>query len=279
MATETLQFNGITVGIGGNYHLETLEGLLLGNIEFNSYLIPQTNSSKIVSNYIKSKIITIDIGVRGNDLADFYVKRKALLNAVYPQANELVEFTYTTDEGDIYVFNGALRGVPAENTRAGAYQVLGFSFYIPDGQIRGSILNSQTLSQTGVATGAVLPFTLPVLLGTATGGATINNAGNGYAPINITITGPGTNFTILNQTTNQSMSIDNLSLISGQTIQIDGTAQTVKQSNVSIYQYVTSDSVFPTLAPGNNNLAFYVDTGATSSTQAVITWYNTYVGI
>jgi hypothetical protein len=34
-----------------------------------------------------------------------------------------------------------------------------------------------------------------------------------------------------------------------------------------------------TLAPGNNNLALYVDSGATSDTQAVITWYNTYVGI
>lgn len=279
MATETLQFNGITVGIGGNYHLETLEGLLLGNIEFNSYLIPQTNSSKFVSNYIKSKIITLDIGVRGNDLADFYVKRKALLNAVYPQANELVEFTYTTDEGDIYVFNGALRGVPAENTRAGAYQVLGFSFYIPDGQLRNGTLNSITLSQTGAPTGAVLPWTLPVLLGTPTGGGVINNAGNGLACMNITISGPGTNFTIFNQTTNEKIEIDNLTLNNQQTIVIDCENKTVKQSNVSIYQYVTAESVFPTLAPGNNVINFYVDTGATSSTQAVITWYNTYVGI
>jgi hypothetical protein len=279
MATETLQFNGITVGIGGNYHLETLEGLLLGNIEFNSYLIPQTNSSKFISNYIKSKIITVDIGVRGNDLADFYVKRKALLNAVYPQANELVEFTYTTDEGDVYIFNGALRGVPAENTRSGAYQVLGFSFYIPDGQIRNGTLNSVTLSQTGAPTGAVLPWTLPVLLGAPTGGATLNNAGNGYAPINITISGPGTGFVIYNNLTNEKIEINNLTLNSQQTIEIDGSAQTVKQSGVSIYQYVTADSVFPTLAPGNNTLSFYVSTGATSSTQAVITWYNTYVGI
>jgi hypothetical protein len=279
MATQTLQFNGITIGLGGNYHLETIEGLLLGNIEFNSYLIPQTNASKFVSNYIKSKIITIDVGIRGDDLADFYVKRKALLNAVYPKANQSIEFTYTTDEGDIYVFNGVLRGAPSENTRSGAYQVLGFSFYIPNGQIKGNILNSQTLSQAGVATGAVLPWTLPVLLGAATGGATISNAGNGYAPINITITGPGTNFTILNQTTGESLAIENLTLIAGQTIEIDGTNQTVKQAGVSIYQYVSATSTFINLAPGNNNLAFYVGSGATSQTQAVITWYNTYVGI
>ena len=65
----------------------------------------------------------------------------------------------------------------------------------------------------------------------------------------------------------------------GQIIEVFGSTQTVTQQGLSIYQYVTSDSTFITLAPGNNNLALYVDSGATSDTKAIINWYNTYVGI
>ena len=276
---ETLAFNGITATIGGQYHLANIEGLLISGLEFASYNIPQSNKAGFVSNYAHSKVISIDIAVRGTDINDFYTKRQALLKAIYPNTNQSVVFTYTTEDSKVYTFEGYLRTGVNEGERTGAYQTIGFSIYVPSGTITNGNLNSITLAQTGVASGAVLPWTLPILLGTVSGAGTLTNSGNGYATVNIQIVGPGEGFTILNQTTGDSFKVDGLTLTAGQIIEVFGSTQTVTQQGVSIYQYVTSDSNFITLAPGNNNLALYVDSGATSDTKAIITWYNTYVGI
>jgi len=276
---ETLAFNGITATIGGNYHLANIEGLLIGGIEFSAFNIPQSNKAGFVSNFAHSKVISVDIAVRGSDMADFYDKRQALLKAIYPATNQEVEFVYTTEDSQVYTFKGYLRTAVNEGERSGSYQTVGFSVYVPSGTLTSGNLNSITLAETGVPTGAVLPWTLPVLLGTVSGSATLANTGNGFATVDIEITGPGEGFTILNQTPGKLFKIDGLTLVAGQKIQITGSTLTVTQSGVSIFQFVTSDSQFITLAPGNNNLALYVDLGATSDTKAVITWYNTYVGI
>jgi hypothetical protein len=276
---ETLAFNGITATIGGDYHLANIEGLLIGGLEFSAFNIPQSNKASFVSNFAHSKVISIDIAVRGSDIADFYLKRQALLKAIYPATNQEVSFVYTTEDSQVYTFEGYLRTGVNEGERTGAYQTIGFSIYVPSGTITNGNLNSATLSQTGVPTGAVLPWALPVLLGTVSGSATLANAGNGYATVDIEITGPGEGFTIFNQTTGILFKVDGLTLTAGQKIQITGDDLTVTQSGTSIFQFVTPESTFITLAPGNNNLALYVDSGATSDTQAVITWYNTYVGI
>lgn len=276
---ETLAFNGITATIGGQYHLANIEGLLIGGLEFSAYNIPQSNKASFVSNYAHSKVISVDIAVRGTDIADFYTKRQELLKAIYPATNQSVIFTYTTEDNRVFTFEGYLRTAVNEGERTGAYQTIGFSIYVPSGTLTNGNLNSITLAQTGVASGAVLPWTLPILLGSVSGAGTLANAGNGYATVDIQIVGPGEGFTILNQTTGQSFKVDGLTLTAGQIIEVFGSTQTVTQQGVSIYQYVTSDSEFITLAPGNNNLALYVDSGATSDTKAIITWYNTYVGI
>jgi hypothetical protein len=276
---ETLAFNGITATIGGDYHLANIEGLLIGGLEFSAFNIPQSNKASFVSNFAHSKVISIDIAVRGSDIADFYLKRQALLKAIYPATNQEVSFVYTTDDSQVYTFKGYLRTAVNEGERTGSYQTIGFSIYVPSGTITNGNLNSATLEQTGVPTGAVLPWTLPILLGSVSGSATLANDGNGFATVDIEITGPGEGFTILNQTTGILFKVDGLTLTAGQKIQITGDDLTVTQSGTSIFEFVTSDSQFITLAPGNNNLALYVDSGATSDTQAVITWYNTYVGI
>ena len=276
---ETLVFNGITATIGGDYHLANIEGLLIGGLEFSAFNIPQSNKASFVSNFAHSKVISIDIAVRGSDMADFYTKRQALLKAIYPATNQEVSFVYTTEDSQVYTFKGYLRTAVNEGDRTGSYQTIGFSIYVASGTITNGNLNSVTLTQTGAPTGAVLPWTLPILLGSVSGSATLANSGNGYATIDIEITGPGEGFTILNQTTGKLFKVDGLTLTAGQKIQITGDDLTVTQSGVSIFEFVTSDSQFITLAPGNNNFALYVDSGATSDTKAVITWYNTYVGI
>jgi hypothetical protein len=276
---QSLTFNGQTVEIGGALHLSRIEGLLTGGIEFASYNIPQSNSSAFVSNYSHSRVISVDIAIRGTTLIDFYQKRQALMWALYPPQQPPITFTYTSDDDEVYTFEGYLRTTPNEGQRNGTYQEIGISIFVPSGTINKGNLNSITLDRTGVSSGVVLPWTLPVLLGEVSGTAVVVNNGNSYSPLEITIIGPGEGFTILNQTNGQSFKVDGLSLIAGQEIEISGTDLTVKQAGVSIYQFVTSDSQFISLTPGNNTLAFYVDSGATDETSAVITWFNTYGSI
>ncbi|MGA1047925.1 MAG: hypothetical protein ACO3UU_07930, partial [Minisyncoccia bacterium] len=122
---ETLAFNGITATIGGQYHLANIEGLLISGLEFASYNIPQSNTAGFVSNYTHSKVISIDIAVRGTDINDFYTKRQALLKAIYPNTNQSVVFTYTTEDSKVYTFEGYLRTGVNEGERTGAYQTIG----------------------------------------------------------------------------------------------------------------------------------------------------------
>jgi hypothetical protein len=276
---QSLTFNGQTVEIGGALHLSRIEGLLTGGIEFASYNIPQGNTSAFVSNYSHSRVISVDIGIRGSSLVDFYEKRQALMLALYPPQQSPITFTYTSDDNEVYTFEGYLRTTPNEGQRNGTYQEIGISIFVPSGTINKGNLNSITLEQTGVASGVVLPWTLPVLLGDVSGTAVVVNNGNSYSPLDISIIGPGLDFTIINQTNGQSFKIEGLSLIAGQTIEVSGTDLTVKQAGVSVYQYVASDSQFLQLTPGNNTLAFYVGSGETADTKAIITWYNTYGSI
>lgn len=270
--------NGLDIGQTNPYIITKFKSSVIGAMKLNTYEIPQTSAVKFVSNYGKGITMEFEMSILASTHEQLLTYIRTLENALYPNANIALDIVMYTDNNDIYRMQGYL-ATDIEYTRQVTYAELSFTILVPNGKILNNTLNSVTLSQTGAPTGAVLPWTLPVLLGAPTGGAVINNAGNAYASLNITISGPGTNFTIYNNATNEKIEINNLTLNNLQTIEIDGTAQTVKQSGVSIYQFVSFDSTFLTLAPGNNTLSFYVGTGATSDTKAVITWYNTYAGI
>ena len=270
--------NGLDIGQTNPYIITGFKSSVIGAMKLNTYEIPQTSAVKFVSNYGKGITMEFEMSILANTHEQLLTYIRTLENALYPNANIALDIVMYTDNNDVYRMQGYL-ATDIEYTRQVTYAELSFTILVPNNKILGNTLNSVTLSQTGAPTGAVLPWTLPVLLGAPTGGAIINNVGNAYASFDITISGPGTNFAIYNNATNEKIEINNLTLNNLQTIEIDGTAQTVKQSGVSIYQFVSFDSTFLTLAPGNNTLSFYVGTGATSDTKAVITWYNTYAGI
>lgn len=274
-----LIINGLTTGDTQPYIITDFKSSVLGGVENATQPIPQTNKVHFISNYARNILWEVQMRILASSHEQLVGYIQDLTKALYPKPNTLLTLSYYTDSlSDIYTAKGYLV-TDITVTREVTMATVTFSLLIPSGEIYKGNLNSITLEQTGVASGAVLPWTLPILLGTVSGAGTLNNAGNGYATIDIQIIGPGEGFTIINQTTGDSFKIDGLTLTAGQIIEVFGSTQTVTQQGVSIYQYVTSDSTFITLASGNNNLALYVDSGATLDTKAIITWYNTYVGI
>jgi len=273
-----LVVNGLDIGQTNPYIITNLKSSIIGEMKLNTYEIPQTSAVTFVSNYGKGITMEFDMSILANTHEQLLTYIRTLELALYPNANTALDMIMYTDNGDAYRIQGYL-ATDIEYTRQVTYAELSFTILVPNGKILGNNLNSITLDQAGVPTGVILPWTLPVLLGSFSGTGTLNNAGNRYATIDIQIIGPGEGFTIINQTTGDSFKVDGLSLIAGQTIEVDGDNQTVTQGGVSIYQYVTSDSNFITLSPGDNVIALYVDSGSTPDTSAIITWYDTYVGI
>jgi len=274
-----LNINGLVVGDVKPYIITDFKSSVLGSMQTTSYPIPQSNKLSFVSNYTKGIIWEVEMSILASTHEELLAYIQDLSKKLYSKPNTPISLIYYTDNlTDQYTAQGYLV-TDISYTRQVTFAKVSFSILIPNGQFYKGNLNSITLSQTGVATGAVLPWTLPILLGSVSGAGTLNNTGNTYANVDIQIIGPGTGFTILNSTTGKNFKIEGLSLTAGQIIEVFGSTQTVNQQGVSIYQYVTSTSEFITLAQGNNNLAFYVDSGATSDTKAIITWYNTYVGI
>jgi hypothetical protein len=274
-----LILNGLTTGDTQPYIINKFKSSVIGNVQSSTYPIPQTNRVSFVSNYARGIIWEVEMSVLANTHEQLVGYIQDLTEKLYPQPNALIPVTYYTDNlTGIYTAEACLI-TDIEYTREITFAKLSFSLLIPSGQIYEGNLNSATLDQTGVAEGIPFPWTFPINFGGSTGSQSVTNAGNTNANIDITFIGPGEGFTLVNQTTGKSFKIDGLSLIAGQTIEVNGNNQTVTQAGSSIYQFVTSDSQFIKLQPGVNSLALYIDSGATSDTKAVVTWYNTYVGI
>lgn len=138
-------------------------------------------------------------------------------------------------------------------------------------------------SQGGVATltgsGFALPFSLPLALsGSVEGILTVFNQGNAEVfPEEITITGPGTDFTITNQTTGKSLSYDG-TLIAGETLVINmKTHEAYKNGTENVYEDMSGD--WFNLYYGNNNLALTVGSDSTSETGHSARWRSAWIGI
>ena len=109
-----------------------------------------------------------------------------------------------------------------------------------------------------------LPTTLPLILGSSfLNEATVTNGGNFVTFPVITITGAGENPTIENVTTGESLTLSGLTIVSGDTVVIDCKNGTVTVNGADGLSYLTSDSVFISLASGNNTIQVSDDSSAT----------------
>lgn len=130
--------------------------------------------------------------------------------------------------------------------------------------------------------GTVVPSPVPsplngiAVVSSGTDPLLIENEGSANAYPVLTITGPGTTFTVLNSTTGQSFTIAE-TLAAGETIVIDTWNKTVMKGTDSVLgSFVGS---FFTIWPGQNSISFSVGSGSTTDTQLETVFKHTFLGI
>ena len=135
------------------------------------------------------------------------------------------------------------------------------------------IINSE------ISGGHLVPEDLPVLFEEGMGNTVVNNEGTtNYYPV-FEIIGPFTApFTITNQTTNQSFTLDQ-NIEMNEFIEIDMNQKTVMSGGVSISADIAVDSEWIYLKPGLNRIIFESGDPNSDNTYITVVWKSQLIGI
>ena len=276
-----ISFNGITIGYQEPYLIQgEVQGL--GNPINNpvGFEIPFSNKSSFISNYARSRVITIDFQIVSDTKQEYIQARQDLINALYIDEDTVNTINIIDSAGNEYITYGVLAGQPDLPIMYTQFSNASISFTCYDIFIYNSVQINETINiqdgETGIILPTMVPFTLPLSVNTIP----INNEGIKAYPV-YTISGEGTNFSIVNNSNNQTCKIgftgNDFTKIPTQDLIIDTFNNTVKQNSASVYQYFQGD--FITLQNGINNISFFADSGFNSGTTLTITYRTTYLGI
>lgn len=147
----------------------------------------------------------------------------------------------------------------------------------PDWRFYSQTLKEFTTGQTVVLGGAEIPATIPMSFSSVSSEENdATNAGNESTPPTFRIDGPGTQFTIQNQSTGKEFTIT-YTIVEGQYIEIDALNRTVKLNGISnIYSSLSGD--LWELEPGTNDIGFITD-GEGATTLLTINYRDAYNGV
>jgi len=157
------------------------------------------------------------------------------------------------------------------------------SFKCDNALIQSTTLKTATVGVLGQGGGIMLPFTLPITFPAGSGSVSISNAGTFSSIPDLIITGPGTNFTVRNITTGETLRIGytgkNFTLTSGQQVTISGIDKSIIQAGVNKYGFKDPRTNFLSLAPGDNEITLAVESGDTDGTEVQFQWRDSFLGI
>ena len=230
--------------------------------------------------YITSKHGVRRCSIEGDLISeDVYEVRRRLLNALRQTGTiKLIKFT-TYDSLDLQFEAEVVKVLNPYTHKVHSYLI---EFKAPDWRFYSQTLKTYDLTQTVLRAGASIPASIPWAIPASTDPMTelnniIINEGNETTDPVFTITGPGTEFTITNQTTNQSLVLDR-TLVSEDEVVIDVKNRTVVlNGNTNVYPDVSGD--FWSLIPGENELRFFVSSGLTVDTNLNVSYRDAYAGV
>lgn len=153
----------------------------------------------------------------------------------------------------------------------------------PDWRFYSQELKTATIARTVLLGGTSIPlpsvpFGLPLDTTPETDISDIvNNIGNDNTDPIFTITGPGTNFTITNNTTGETFTLTAV-LTDSDTVVIDVRARTVVKNGITnLYPNLTGE--LWSVVPGENEINFFIDSGFTALTTLSLAYRDAYIGI
>jgi hypothetical protein len=155
------------------------------------------------------------------------------------------------------------------------------SLVAPDPRLYAEAMDTATATGLAAIPGAAFPWVFPLSFG-GSSGATLStsaaNEGNHATPPTVRVWGPLSSIQITNETTDEDLFIDGVTLLSGEWVEIDFAARTaVREDGSNVYDRVRfPGSTWWLLRPGANVVELWA-TGSDASTEIDVSWKDAWV--
>lgn len=235
--------------------------------------IPGRVGSALVASSYGRRIISWNGELVGSNV---FAERREMLSALRQVGvMKLIQFT---------TYDDLLLQCEAEITKVDSpynhmIQAFRIEAVAPDFRFYSQTLHSISMGESQIGGGTPIPTPVPIDFdgsGNA-GGVEIQNSGDEDTPISFIISGPGTGFTVRNDTTQKQFRI-NYTINDGDEIVIDTKNRTV-MLNGTYNIYSALEGYFWELAVGTNRIFFVADSGAGANTLLEMKWRDAYNGV
>lgn len=230
--------------------------------------------------YITSKFGRRQVSIQGDLVGGDIFSKRRLLSRALRQTGVIKLIKFTTYDDLNLQFEAEV--VKVLNPYTHKIHTFLIEMVAPDWRFYNQTLSSFNVGQTIVGGGASIPANIPWDIASSVASQTdvsniITNEGNESTDPIITITGPGTNFLVRNNTTDEEFTLDYVLMAGGEVV-IDVRRRTVVLNGITNI-YPSLDGVLWSLIPGQNELRFLVSTGLTVETNLNISFRDAYSGI
>jgi hypothetical protein len=218
------------------------------------------------------------------DRAGVEQKRRRVAAAFNPR-NGLGTLVWTQEDGSQYALRcvavgGSPQFLAGRNSQGQVWQEVIVDLQAPDPCWFDA--EATTLPLAGLTGGASFPIAFPCSFAAMGSTMVVTNEGDIAAPIRIEIPGPVLNPVVENLTTGEQIALT-LDVLEGQTVLIDTTygnllcrLQASNGTQTNAMQYLSSDSTFWQLVPGENIVTFSAPSG---SAEVSIEYASRYTGV
>lgn len=230
--------------------------------------------------YVNSKFGRRRMGITGDLIGtDVFANRRVLVTALRQTGvMKLLEFT-TYDDLELQCEVEVLK---YDNPYTHEVHTFLIEMVAPDYRFYSQELFSFNIDKTVLQGGASIPTSMPMSLALYSSPDSdldrilTSNGTESTEPI-FTITGPGTGFTVGNTTSDKEFVLD-LTLVGGDTVEVDVKNKTVIKNGVTnVYPDFSGD--FWSIEPGENELRFFIESGSDADSMLNISYRDAYAGI
>ena len=276
-----IELDGLLLGAGTPYNLVSIDGLAVPPVRTSDSTLQRRHGVAAGDDFVGGRGVVIGVELLANGVdEDIDAIASALQDVLVPGKSDVVlEFQLPGRAG------GGRRRItcrprahadPHDLRRAHGIPTFLVEFFAPDPRIYDATPGSVTTNLPTSGSGSSFPWTFPVNFGgtTDSGSVVVTNEGNFDALPVFRIDGPVVNPEIENVTTGETLSLT-IDVDAADFLEIDTAAPSVLlNGTASRFPNVSTASVFPRLAPGDNELRFRAttDTAATLKTDWRSAW-------
>lgn len=263
----------ISLNSDGIYLQPELEGLTgLPNIRSTSGVNAGADGGWTSAQFFDARLISIKCVIADQSLATVEQKRRELMSLLALGKANPLEIRFTTESGNAYTINARVTGVTAPLGQILKKQDVLIQLRADDPLIYAYNEEGGTVATLLVqqpSGGFEIPFTIPLTINGGEGYTSVVNSGTEAVYPVIELTGPLHNPSVVNQTGNQIIELDNLTMSASDKVVIDTQTRTVTLNGADVYDLLSEDSSFMTILPGENIMALNSDTTSDAGTAKI----------